>query len=130
MAMDEPPMPTLDYEPIVELKKIRDQGELLSEHPDVIDPGPASTINELNDQVHMAKEMGCDSIEATEKIVRYFCKSHYPDDVGYFIYHNIKVYIAGHFGAASKRDKISVEQRLFGDSRIVGQPIMTMDVKK
>lgn len=116
-----------DNGPVVEVKPEKFIRELLS---DVLtDTEPAATITELNNQVHLAKEMDCDSIEATPALVRSFNRKHYPDDVGYFIYHDIKVYIAGFHAVASKRDKETVESRLFKDSKIVGQPVMTMDKK-
>lgn len=100
-----------------ELKKSNEQYTLLSEYVD--DYKPASTIHELDNQIFDAVSYGADSILATERIVKHFCKNAYPDKVGYFIYKNIKVYIEGFFEQSVKRDKESVDFRNFGASKVV-----------
>lgn len=103
LANDVPPMPAdFDPGPAINIKAEKFDGVLLSEHADV---SPATTVNELLDQVHLAKENGCDSIEATPALVRHYCRKAYPSDVGYFIFHDIKVYIEGFFAEANKRDR-------------------------
>lgn len=80
---------------------------------------PAGTINELMDQVHVAKELGCDSIDGTEKLIRHYCRgSNYPTKAGYFIFHDIKVHIPNQFEAAKKRDTMTIEQKVFGKSKV------------
>ena len=69
---------------------------------------PASTINELMFQVDQAKQIGCDSIEGTPALIRHYCRKVYPSDVGYFIFHDIKVYIPGYFEESVKRDKRTI----------------------
>jgi hypothetical protein len=104
-----------DPGPATTFKKEADKRELLSEHVEGIEP--AKSVNELLSQVHTAKEAGCDSIEATPEVVRYYCRKHYPDDVGYFIFQDVKVYIAGLHKTKSAQDKLTVEQKLFGGSK-------------
>lgn len=126
MALEQPP---IEAGPAITFKKEIEHRELLSEH--VEDYSPASTVNELENQVHMAKELGCDSIEGTPALIKTYCRSHYPDDVGYFIFKNVKVYIAGFFEQSKSKAKAndSIEQKLFGHSKIVGQPIMVSEKK-
>lgn len=115
MANETAPVP-IEPDPVPAMQKTVEQRELLSE---VMDVQPASTVNELMEQVHLAKESGCDSIEATPTLVRHYCRKKYPSDVGYFVFHDIKVYIAGFFDQANKRDKETVEQRTFGASKVL-----------
>jgi hypothetical protein len=56
---------------------------------------PASTINDLEGQVHQAKSMRVDSIEASDAIIKYFCRDAFPEKQGFFIYKDIKVFITG-----------------------------------
>lgn len=111
VAAEEPPIPTIDPDEVQAVKKEPDRRELLS---DVMDVQPASTVNELMDQVHLAKEMGCDSVEATPAMVRHYCRRQYPDKVGFFMFHDIKVYIAGFFEEAKKRSELTIEDINFG----------------
>lgn len=115
MAREQEPQVAIDPEP-QPMRKLKENYELLRDH--VEDYKPASTVNELEDQVHLAKEYGCDSIEATPKLVRHYNRKDYPEKVGYFIFRNIKVYIDGHFAEAMKRDKITMEEKLFGHSKV------------
>ncbi len=98
------------------LKKSIEPYTLLSEYED--DYKPATSLHELDDQVFRAKQNDADSIEADPKIIRYFTKKDYPDKVGYFIYHDIKVYIAGFFAQSKLREQVTIEQKLFGASKI------------
>lgn len=101
---------------IPEVKKTIEPYTLISEF--IENYKPAETIHELDEQVFQAKQLECDSIEATPNIIRYFCKKDYPDKVGYFIYHDIKVYIAGFFEQSILREKQTIEQKIFGASKI------------
>lgn len=102
-----------DQEP-VQLKKTVDAYTLLSEFED--DYKPARTIHELDDQVFRAKQFEADSIEASEQIVKHFTKSCWKETqkVGYFTYHDIKVYITGFFEQSKMRDTQTIEQKVFG----------------
>lgn len=125
---DEPPIPFIDEEPVVQLKADRMRHELLSDQMEV---APATTIRELDDQVHFAKELSCDSIEATSALVKSFCRKDFAavEKIGFFLYHDIKVFIEGMHAEASKAQKQTIEQRMFGNSKIVGQPIMVSEKK-
>lgn len=91
---------------------------------------PAITHTDLLEQVHLAKEMGADSIEADPKIVRQLTlKSGYPTDVGYLWYHDVRVWIAGYFDTHRNKDAGSVESRIFGKSKHKIQPIMDIGDK-
>lgn len=109
LARDQEHVDISDKEP-VPMKKAIEPYTLLSS---VMEVEPAKNITELDEQVFDAKQSDCDSIEATPGLVRYFCKREYPDKVGYFVYHDIKVYIAGFFDQSVKKDKLTIEQRNF-----------------
>lgn len=94
----------------------------------VKDYKPASSISELDDQVFQASGNDIDSIEATPALVRYFCKREYDyivNKVGYFIYHNIRVYIDGFFEKNKDADKLTIEQKMHGGSKLDIGPIIT-----
>lgn len=111
------------------IKKEKTSNEMLAEH--VENYHPAQTVNELMEQVHLAKQVGADSIEASPEIIRsYTRKSGYPDDVGFFFFQDIKVWIPGFFDTHSRKERETMEQRLFGHSKIKTQPIMQLDDKK
>jgi len=78
---------------------------------------PATTFDEMREQIHMAKQEGCDSIEATKTLAVKVCRDPLMPKVGYFWYHDIKVYIEGSFAEAKKRDSQTIEQRTFGHTR-------------
>jgi hypothetical protein len=86
MANEEPPEfsegATLNV-----LKKEKTSSTHLKEFME--DYAPAENVNQLMEQVHLAKEFGADSIEATPQIIKYYCRKHYPDDVGYFHFHDV-----------------------------------------
>lgn len=89
---------------------------------------PASSILELDDQVFQAQGHDIDSTEATEAVIKYFCKASFPEvqKVGYFIYKNIRVYIEGYFEQNKDADKMTMEQRLHsGGQKIDIAPIIT-----
>lgn len=104
-----------DPEPIGSVvKKEIELREMLSEKVD--DYKPATTRQEITDQVYLAKSEGCNSIEATLKAIRSICRDQSLESVGYFMYHDIKVYIEGFVEKAKARDKQTIEQKLFGHS--------------
>lgn len=96
----------------------RVEHELLGEHVDGY--RPASTLSELRDQCFHAKQLGCNSVEATPDIIRYFTKPHYPDDVGYFMYDSIRVWIPGFWATHAHFDKMSVEARQAESRKLLG----------
>ncbi len=93
------------------------RAELLSEAVDGIKI--ATTRQEITDQAYLAKAEGCDSIEATLPAIRSITRDPSIETVGYFMYHDIKVYLEGHVARARARDKQTMEQRNFGHSRVV-----------
>jgi hypothetical protein len=93
------------------VRKEIERRELLSGVEDV---SPASTDEQLREQIHTAKQLGCDSIEATLAICKRFCRDPLLEQVGYFMHHDIKVYIAGGVDAVKARDHVSVQERVFG----------------
>lgn len=110
----EPDQP-IEQGPVTQVVKEKLIGSLLSEEVDV---SPASTVVELMDQIHQAKMHGCDSIYATESLIRHFCRNDYPTEVGYFVHSGVKVYIPGFFEQANKRDNMSVQEKVFGVARV------------
>lgn len=115
IANEEPPIFAEDRNMNV-LTKEKESREMLGEF--VEDYHPAATVNELMDQVHVAKEVGANCIEATPAIVRHYCRKHFPDDVGYFMFHDIKVFIAGFWETHKDNDKISIDEKLFGKPKV------------
>lgn len=101
--------PISDPEPLGAIAKPTiEKLELLRD--EVEDYKPATTDEELRTQVHLAKQYGCDSIEATLPLAKRFCRDPKLEEVGYFIYYNVKVYIEGRFELVSKREKRNVYQ--------------------
>ena len=96
------------------VRKVKEKLELLR---DVVDDySPAETHQELQEQAALAVSEGCDSIEATLKACRTVCRDPSLEEVGYFTYHGVKVYLAGAIEKAKLRDRITIEQRTFGKS--------------
>jgi hypothetical protein len=110
-AQDALPPEISDREPVRDLTKEVERKELLSS---VLSVMPANTDLELREQVHQAKQHGCDSVEATVELCERFCRDPQLRHVGYFLFQDIKVYIAGEHQRATARDKQTVEQRMFG----------------
>jgi hypothetical protein len=120
--------PDIEPSPNTTLKKEKVNLNLLADH--IEDYAPAKTHTDLLEQVHMAKQVGADSIEADPKIIRQLTlKSGYPDDVGYFWFHDVKVWIPGFYETHSEKDKESIETRLFGKSKVGIRPIMDLGEK-
>lgn len=98
--------------PAVRLEKEINDSNFLGDH--MPDYKPAATLNELEQQVWAAEKMGANSIEATEDVIKYYNRRHYPDDTGYFIYKNIKVFIPGRIDGFIETDRDNVSARLAG----------------
>jgi hypothetical protein len=97
------------------LEKEVNDSNFLGDHMDGYTP--AKTLNELEQQVFAAKTVGADSIEATEEIIKYYTRTVYPDDVGYFIFKDIKVFIPGRISGHIETDKQNISEKLRGISR-------------
>lgn len=105
--------PMVDIGPdmgVIHEKKTRD---VLRNHVDAYKP--AASIMDLEEQCQMAKMNEIDSIEGTEQIIKHFTKAQYEyikKNVGYFIYKDIRVYIAGYFEQNKNADSLTMEQKL------------------
>lgn len=105
-----------DVEPIGSVVKIeRPRLEMLSEVAS--DYRPANSRQEILDQVHLAKVEGCDSIEATLPAIRQICRDSSLESVGYFLYHDVKVFIEGRASDVKIRDGGSIESKIFRNSK-------------
>jgi hypothetical protein len=114
--------PDIERAPSTTLRKERTQNVMLSEYLNV---SPASNVNELLEQAHMAKSHGADSIEATPALIKsYTMASGYPTDVGYFFFQGIKVWIPGFSETHGYLDTQSIDAKVFGKSTIGISPIM------
>lgn len=101
---------------VAEVKKVKENLMHLKDHTE--DYRPAATMADLTEQVHVANTsgLGLDSIDATATLVRQIFRKDYDyieKNVGYGIYHNIRVYIDGHFDKHKSADSQTMEQRLF-----------------
>lgn len=107
--------PVIDQGPAIELKPEKINVNHLREY--VEDYKPASTHNEMLEQIHLAKSNDCDSIDATATLVRQTFRKdfdHIEKKVGYGIYADIRIYIDGHFEKTKGQDKLSIDQKLHG----------------
>ncbi len=96
------------------VKKTIEKREMLGDV--VADYKPAATHAELQEQTAMAVAEGCDSIELTVALAKKICRDPQLEEVGYFMYRGIKAYLVGAFERVVARDRISIEQRMFGKS--------------
>lgn len=123
--------PTLDIEPEpagTVVKREKQVNIMLSEF--VEDYEPAKTYTDLDEQVHLAKQFGADSIEADPKLIRQLTlKSGYPSDVGFLCYHDVKVWIPGFTETHGHLLSQTIEEKVFGHSKIKIQPIMDLGEK-
>jgi len=120
--------PGIEAGPNTQLRKEKIYPKLLAEHVD--DYVPAQTHTDLLEQVHMAKQLGCDSVEADPRIIRQLTlKSGYPDDVGFLWFQDVMVWIPGFYEPDG--DKMSVDAKIFANSKVGGiMPIMDMGEKR
>lgn len=98
------------------ITKVADHKDLLSEYVD--DYKPASTVAELEAQVHQARAVGADSVEVTPDMFRFYCG---PDDgknanwsSKYFHYKSVKAYLVGKVAEANREARLTIEQKIFG----------------
>lgn len=119
--------PAIERGPNTTLTKEKTSNDLLSNY---IDCQPAKDINELLNQVFLAKQHGADSIEASPELIKtYTLKSGFPSDVGFFFFQDIKVWIPGFHATHSHLESETIEHRVFGHSKNKIQPIMQLDEK-
>ncbi len=79
---------------------------------------PAASLNELDQQVSVAKRLHCDSIDATDEIIYYYCGEDYARSHGFFMYKDIRVHFPEEYASAEKKSRMTVEQKLFGESKV------------
>lgn len=77
------------------------------------------TLNELEHQCALAKQLGADAIEADEKVIRYFTRNSFPETkaVGYFMFKDIKVFLPERFKATRNTDKENMFMSLHGSPK-------------
>lgn len=105
--------PIQDLGPEMALKPEIKKRDVLRNH--VEEYKPASSLIELQEQVHHAKSLEIDSIEATPQLLKHIFKrdfDHIRDVTGYAIYHDIRVYIDGFFEKNKDADSLTMEQKL------------------
>lgn len=76
---------------------------------------PASTMAELQEQVHMAKSYGADSIDGTPDLIKQVFRNDFETiskSTGYGIYHDVKVFIPGRLEDSKRQDSLTMEQKL------------------
>lgn len=98
----------------MEVIKPKESLEHLSAHVDG-EYKPANTMAELQEQVHLAKQVGADSIDGTEALVRMIFRGDFDKikaSIGYGIYHDIRIYVTGMFEGLKNMDKMTMEQKL------------------
>lgn len=104
-----------DSGPAPDVQKARETLDHLAEHMDG-EYMPASTMAELQEQVHQAKQFGADSIDGTEALIKQIFRNDFDkikDSIGFGIYHDIRVYIHGKFESLRNAGKLSMQQKLF-----------------
>lgn len=79
---------------------------------------PASTINELEEQIHVAKSLHCNSIDATPQLIKRF--SHGKDNGMFINVKDLRVNYPDMYAAGKHADKITQEQKLFSASKVKG----------
>lgn len=113
-AQNGPPAPIDDVGATVMVKKVKEDIEHLMDHADG-EYMPASTMAELTEQVHMAKQAGAEAIDGTEALVKQVFRADFDKikaDIGYGIYHDVRVYVAGQFAGLKGADRLTMEQKL------------------
>lgn len=106
--------PIDDVAPAIEVQKVRENLEHLSSYVD--DYKPASTMAELNEQVHVAKSEGCDAIDATADVIKKIFRADFEKiekELGFGIYHDVRVFLTGRFEGLKNMHKVTMEQKLF-----------------
>lgn len=97
------------------VKPIKENIEHLSFHTDG-DYRPASTMADLTEQVHVAKSVGADAIDATEGLFKQIFRHDFEkikEIPGFGIYHDVRVYMIGCFEKNKHLEKQTMEQKLF-----------------
>ncbi len=104
LAFSQPDISDMNLD--VKMKPESVNSDFLGDHME--DYKPAENIAQLEEQVFLALSQDCDSIEGSEKLIRYYTKKEFEliqNSIGYFIYKNVKVHLPGWFKKAQMRDK-------------------------
>lgn len=111
-AMSHRPEMAIEREPAITAVTLErnQRGEMLSEV--MADYKPADSDESFRVQIDLALVEKCNSIEATLQTAKRYCKDPRLEEVGYFIYHNVKVYIVGSRDMAQRRDAMTIEQKV------------------
>lgn len=86
------------------------------DRPDFLDVDPAKNFSQLQEFTDMAKSVGVGAIEAEWPVIKYYVKTMTQEQfnkIGYFIYHNVRVYLAGQ-GMKTKLKEEREENRVGG----------------
>ena len=115
--------PVADIEPdlVKPLTKEKREFEHLKEHLDG-NYAPAKTLNELDQQVAIAKRLGCKAIDAEPEVIHFHFGADYPEALGFAMYKDIAVHFPNAFEGVKAKSKQTVEQKLFGHSKIQMSP--------
>lgn len=106
----ENPVPNIDPDLSRPMTKEKISQDHLREHVD--NYKAASNINELEEQIHVAKSLGCDSIDADKNLIHRFSRG--KDNGMFIMVKDIRVNYPGQYASGKAQDKVTIEGRLFG----------------
>lgn len=109
----EEPVEGIDQDLAKTLTKEKRSLEHLREHLEG-NYAPAKTLNELDQQVMIAKRLGCTAIDAEKHVIQYHFGHDYPEALGFAMYKDIAVHFPNAFDGVKAKSKMTVEQKLFG----------------
>ncbi len=113
----ETPIPDIEPDMAKPLTKEKQSFDHLSEHIEA-EYRAAKTLNELEQQVVLAKRLKCDAVDAEPEIIRYYCGPDYSEAHGYFMYKDVKVCFPKSFAGVKAQSSMTVEQKLFGQTKV------------
>jgi uncharacterized protein (DUF488 family) len=76
------------------------------------------SLEGLETNVTLAKSHGIKVLHCTKEVMSQILKDKYPSKVGYIDYKNIRVYEEGRFEESVKSDALTVNEKLFGHSKV------------
>lgn len=87
---------------------------------------PANSLSEFRDRLAVAKANLIKSMVVTKELMSQLIKSHNLPEAGYIIYENVFVYEEGREEEAVKRDQRTIEDILFGQTKVGIDPATTV----
>lgn len=108
-------IPDIDQEYIAPLTKEKRDGNHLRDHME--NYRPAQSINELDTQVAVAKPLGAE-IDVTPQVMKHIFGPKYNLSSG--MYRDVQLNLPETFEANVAKSKVSLEQHLFGNSKVKG----------